>query len=208
MLQLRKFAKSYHDHLVLSVDDLSFSPGIHWVKGPNGSGKSTLFKSIAGIIPFSGDIVLSDINMKHSPVSFRKLVSYAEAEPVFPGFLTPKDLTRFIGQARGSSLTEQRHYIKLFGIDSFFEKSCETFSSGMLKKLSLAMAFFGNPRVVILDEPLITLDEAARKVLFELIRETVSNETIFLISSHQELVEMEIPVSSTYIISQSTLIRV
>lgn len=58
----------------------------------------------------------------------------------------------------------------------------------MLKKLSLAIAFLGSPRVIILDEPLITLDEHARQILLSLIKEyNESKNVTFLLSSHQVL---------------------
>jgi ABC-2 type transport system ATP-binding protein len=141
MLVLDDFRKIYNSQVILSIPNLKFEPGIHWIKGANGAGKSTLFKSIAGIIPFEGDITLNDLRLKKDHVSYRKVVNYSEAEPLYPGFLTAKDLTRFVGTAKGSSPEQQDYYVQRFGISSYFEKACDTYSSGMLKKLSLAMAF-------------------------------------------------------------------
>ena len=57
--------------------------------------------------------------------------------------------------------------IKKWEIESYFTQAIETCSSGMLKKISLASAFLGDPAVIILDEPLITLDEKSRNILFD-----------------------------------------
>jgi len=89
-------------------------------------------------------------------------------------------------------------------VDTFFEKSCETYSSGMLKKLSLVLAFLDDPKMIILDEPLITLDEQTRLSLFQIIAE--KSETIFMISSHQPVESQYLKIDSTFKIQQKTLV--
>src|SRR5687768_4113275 len=108
MLCFKNFTKSYNDHLVISIPELELDPGIYWIKGENGAGKSTLFKCIAGLIPFQGSIAFSDnIDLRQQPLDFRRRVSFSEAEPLFPGFVTSKDLIRFVGSARGAPLSQQ-----------------------------------------------------------------------------------------------------
>jgi ABC-2 type transport system ATP-binding protein len=207
MLKIEQYSKHYNQNLVLQVDHAEFSPGVHWIKGENGSGKTTLFKSISGFLPFEGDIFFTEgIHITKNPVKYRQQVNYSEAEPLYPGFLTAKDLIRFIGKIKNESVSAQDELVNRLGVNSFFEKPCETYSSGMMKKLSLLMAFMGNPRLIILDEPLITLDQEARSVIFKLInRKLQAAEVIFLISSHQTINEKDVPVSSSYIIQNKTL---
>lgn len=189
MLTFSNFSKQYNGTEVISIPELSLPAGIYWIKGENGSGKTTLFKSMAGLIPFDGSICFSDgIDLSRHPVAFRSRVSYAEAEPLFPGFLTAKDLMQFVGKARKAPIQQQQFYMEKLGLHSFYEKPCEAYSSGMLKKLSLAMALLGEVKVLILDEPLITLDDATRNILTELISDITSKkEMIVLLSSHQPL---------------------
>jgi ABC-2 type transport system ATP-binding protein len=189
MLRFKDFSKRYSDQLIITIPDLELDAGIYWIRGENGSGKSTLFKSIAGLIPFQGTITFSDnTDLGKHPLEFRRRVSFSEAEPLFPGFLTSKDLIQFVGSARGASASQRRDIISKLGIDSFYDKRCETYSSGMLKKLSIALAFLGNPKVTILDEPLITLDDQTRDILLGMISETdKAGDVITLLSSHQSL---------------------
>lgn len=189
MLHFKNFSKSYGDRLVIKIDDLKLEPGVYWLRGENGSGKSTLFKSLAGLLPYQGSITFSDqVDLRQHPVEFRRRVNFSEAEPLFPGFLTSKDLIRFIGSARGADESQQNNIAKKFGVTSYIDNRCETYSSGMLKKLSLVLAFLGIPKVIILDEPLITLDEQARTVLLESIAEIDrGGDAIVLLSSHQAL---------------------
>jgi ABC-2 type transport system ATP-binding protein len=77
----------------------------------------------------------------------------------------------------------------------------------MLKKVSLALAFLGTPELIILDEPLITLDEAARTILLQLMEERVAKEGVtFLVSSHQVLENALLPVKGIYTVENKTLI--
>lgn len=206
MLRLTGFSKSYSTHLILQVPELKFEPGIHWIKGENGSGKTTLFKSLAGLHPCSGKVEFDGgPDLQGDPIEYRRLVNYSEAEPVYPGFLTGRDLIHFVGKAKGAG-PEQKSLAEEFGMNSYYLNPCDTYSSGMLKKLSVVMAFLGSPRLIILDEPLITLDEGARKVLYKIIDQFIAgNDTIVLISSHQDISETSLPVKQTLIIRDKTI---
>ena len=207
MLLLRDFKKSYNENLILSIPHLALPSGIHWIKGENGMGKSTLFKCIAGLIPFEGEILVNEVSQLSHPVPYRKQINFAEAEPLYPGFLTAKDLVRFIAKTRNASLDQQQTLCTAFGIDAFFEKPCETYSSGMVKKLSLALAFFGTPSLIILDEPIITLDQASRQILYAIIHEHQSRGVSFLMSSHQAFENSSLTITSSFHIKNKTLIR-
>lgn len=207
MLSFEKFSKSYHGRLIISIEKLDLAHGVHWIKGHNGSGKSTLFKSVSGLIPFDGKITFDNTDLKREPVAFRKQVNFSEAEPLYPGFLTSKDLVRFVGKAKGASKGNQDEIVKHFGVIDFFEQPCETYSSGMLKKLSLALAFLGQPKLIILDEPFITLDEKSRDNLSNTIVEFKKKGVMFLMSSHHDLESGLIP-ETTFRIESNTLVHV
>lgn len=208
MLQFKNFSKSYNNRLIISVPDLHLEAGTYWVRGENGSGKSTLFKSLAGMIPFEGTITLDGtLDLRAHPIEFRRRVHFAEAEPVFPGFLTAHDLIQFMAATRGASDAQVDNIVTHFGIDRFLHQRCETFSSGMLKKVSLAMAFVGMPQVLILDEPLITLDDQARAALVRLTLDTQRNHPmITLVSSHQTAELPTLDIKTTFRIIDRQLV--
>ena len=111
MLRFLNFQKFYGAHLALKIDNLSIDPGIYWIKGINGSGKSTLLKTIAAILYFEGDIILDpSISLKKNPMAYRKLVNFAEAEPLFPRFLTGKEMIDLFVAAKNGS----ENYRQLF----------------------------------------------------------------------------------------------
>lgn len=207
MLQFIKFKKLYGGFPALKVDELSIAPGIYWIKGVNGSGKSTLLKSIAGILSFEGDILLNNsISIKKQPVAYRKLVNFAEAEPIFPEFLTGREMIALFTQAKDAPAGQEQHYIETMQMQAYVNRPLGTYSSGMLKKLSLVLAFMGKPKLILLDEPLITIDTASLKILNGWIAERYRQEgTSFLLSSHQALEHAELPAAHELLVEDQTL---
>lgn len=95
MLKLIDAKKSYNSQLILQVPILNLENGIYWVKGANGSGKSTFLKMVAALLPFEGDIVCNGISLKSDPLVYRQDVSWAQAEPLYPAFMSGMDLIFF-----------------------------------------------------------------------------------------------------------------
>lgn len=188
MLHFVEFKKFYGNFPALTIAGFNIEPGIYWIKGVNGSGKSTLLKSIAGILAFDGDIVLDGgISIKKQPVNYRKLVNFAEAEPLFPEFLTGKEMVSLFASAKDAPAGQEQHFIESMKMQSYIDRPIGTYSSGMLKKLSLVLAFLGNPKLILLDEPLITIDTESLKILYSWIREEHDKGVSFMLSSHQAL---------------------
>lgn len=205
MLHFAKFQKSYGNYRALNIDDLNIESGIYWIKGVNGSGKSTLLKSIAGILSFNGDILLDGISIKKQPVSYRQVVNFAEAEPIFPAFLTGREMIDLFIAAKEAPAGQEEYYLESMQMQAYISSPVGTYSSGMLKKLSLLLAFLGKPKLILLDEPLITIDTAALKVLYTWIADAYQqNGTGFLLSSHQAL-EFEALPSRELLVDKQTL---
>jgi ABC-2 type transport system ATP-binding protein len=186
MLQFENVYKSYNQQPVLEIDNLTLDRKIYWLQGINGSGKTTLLRILAGQIPFSGDILLEGISLRQNPLSYRRLVSFAEAEPLYPDFITGLELVRFYQDIRQSAAEQTDMLINLFRMHRFLSLPVGTYSSGMVKKLSLMLAFIGKASLILLDEPLATLDEGSIHILPDLIS-AYSKEfkTCFIFSSHQ-----------------------
>lgn len=194
MLHLSQFEKSYFNHIVLKIDNIKIPEGIFWIKGSNGSGKSTLLKAIAGILSFDGDVAIGTIYLKNHGVSYRKLVNFAEAEPLYPEFLTGFEMVDLFAQAKGAVRGQEEDFIAEMGMKPYIHNPLGSYSSGMLKKLSLVLAFLGQPKLILLDEPLNTIDVESLEILYRWINEKHQNEKIsFLLSSHQPLDETKLP---------------
>lgn len=164
---------------------MSIPSGTFWVEGGNGSGKTTLLKIIAGICPFEGNVSIHGIDLRQAPVAYRKEISYAEAEPQFPSTVTGTELIAFFSKTRKAEEAQVNKLIDHFNVGHFLGQAVGAYSSGMMKKLSILLAFIGTPKLIMLDEPLITLDVQFIPLLLLAIKERQSNGTSFLITSHQ-----------------------
>jgi ABC-2 type transport system ATP-binding protein len=189
MLHFTQFEKSYGTEPVIAIPDLTIKEGIYWLQGENGAGKTTLLKTVAGLIPFKGRISIGNTDIKKQRVTYRKLINWADAEPLYPDFLSGIDLIDFYEQTKLSDRSETIKILKAFGADQFIRQKVSTYSSGMTKKLSITLAFIGQPKWILLDEPLITLDTAAVNACLSLIHEYNQRGVSFLITSHQSFIQ-------------------
>lgn len=194
MLHFSQFEKSYFDHLVLKIDNIKIPEGIFWIKGSNGTGKSTLLKAIAGILSFKGDIAIGTVNLKNHDVSYRKLVNFAAAEPLFPEFLSGAEMIALFAKAKGAEAGQAEILVAEMGMQGYINNPLSSYSSGMLKKLSLVLAFLGKPKLILLDEPLNTIDAESLEILYRWINEKHETDKVsFLLSSHQPLNALKLP---------------
>lgn len=206
MLQLTHVKKTYNRHLVLDIPFLQLHSGIYWVKGPNGSGKTTLFKMVAGLLPFEGDILFKNTSLRRQPLVYRRMVSWAEAEPLYPAFLTGMEIISLYRDIRKVPQKEVEGLIDVFAVKAYVDSPIGTYSAGMTKKLSLMLAFLGDPPLIVLDEPLITLDAEALSSVCALIGDKCKDpEKLFLMSSHQEADTRLLPPGEELFVNNQTI---
>lgn len=206
MITISGFEKSYQGRLALKVPLLALPGGVYWLRGANGSGKSTLLKAMAGLLDFKGHIVLQEkVDLKKQDVAYRRRVNFAEAEPVFPEFLTGREMVNLFAAAKQAPATQPRAYLDSIGLAPDLERPVGAYSSGMVKKLSLSLAFLGQPDWILLDEPLITMDAAALQVLYRWIAERRAAGVHFMLSSHQALDAVSLPGLQTLLVEDKTV---
>jgi ABC-2 type transport system ATP-binding protein len=207
MLTLHNYHKTYNGHLILDIPAFTIDSGIHWLRGHNGSGKSTFLKTVAGIISFEGDISLHNtLSIKKHPTDYRSAVNFAEAEPVFPDFLTGTELIQLFKSAKNAPARQEEQYVESMHMTAYLPDRISTYSSGMLKKLSLVLAFLGRPVCILLDEPLTTLDVESLPVLYTWIADQHRQEgTTFVLSSHQAFEGELLPDVREIVVDHQTL---
>ncbi len=204
MLQFANVLKTYDQQPVLEISNLRLERKIYWLQGINGSGKTTFLSMLAGLIPFKGEILLDGINLQKNPLSYRRLVSFAEAEPLYPEFITGIELLKFFQDLRKAATVQTDLLINLFKMHRYLQMPIGTYSSGMIKKLSLLLAFIGKPSLILLDEPLATLDEESVHIMPELISAYNKEfKTCFIFSSHQPFHSYNLAIYKILIVNQS-----
>ena len=206
MIYLQQVQKKYDNKLILDVPEFTLDKGIYWIYGLNGTGKTTFLKIIAGMIPFEGDAHINTISLKKNGVNYRRQVSYAEAEPVYPSYITARDLVLFYQEIRKASQQQVDRLITFSGLGANLENPIGTYSSGMVKRLSLLLAFIGPAAWILLDEPLATLDTEAVHALPELINEYRQQYgTSFIFSSHQPFLSESLAIDRNFSITDHTI---
>lgn len=206
MLQFNAVKKHYGSFLALDIPSLSINRGIYLLKGENGSGKTSFLKMVGGLHPFEGDILLSGISILRNRVQYLQKINYAEAEPLYPDFLTAKDLVQLYCRTKKADEKKALNLLEELHISDSFTKLLGTYSSGMLKKLSIALAFIGNPEWILLDEPLITVDADAVSIICQLINSSHSEKEVsFIITSHQPFQSGSLSVTQNMLAAGQTI---
>lgn len=201
--------KFFGDHLIVAVDSFHFDQGAYWIQGINGAGKTTLLKTIAGMLPFEGDIAWNDLHLRKSRRQYLEQVSYAPAEPLYPEFISGRELIEFYTECRNADVAQVNELLNICGVKDFADGKTGTYSTGMVKKLSLMLAFIGNPSVVLLDEPLITIDKDSVHFIYDLMHSFMKEkENVLIFTSHQSPVETVLPSLKTVELREGKLVIV
>lgn len=206
MLRIIKTQKKYNHEPVLDIPLLQVEKGIYWLQGINGSGKTTLLRMIAGLTPFEGEIFINDISSRKSPVLYRRQVSWADAEPLYPAFITGRELVDFYCNIRKASPGQPDELIDGFGVRSYLSNPIGSYSSGMVKRLSLLLALIGQPSLILLDEPLATLDTEVAGLLPGIMNQRHQElGTSFIFSSHQAFPDNALAVDGILLVTAKNI---
>jgi ABC-2 type transport system ATP-binding protein len=178
---------AYDDITVLKGIDLAVPRGaVVGLVGRNGAGKSTLLRCLVGLsVPQDGRaLILGDPSLELSDAT-RELLGYVGQQPDLLGWLTVSDHVRYIGSFY-RSFSEHRARDLLIRLGLAEGRRVSQLSGGDAQKLSIVLALAHDPSVVIMDEPVASLDPMTRReflrTLFE--RSDDSGERTVLLSSH------------------------
>ena len=170
---------------VTALDDVSLDirPGqIVGMLGPNGAGKSTLLSLVQGLRrASSGTVEL----FGGSPQDARNrlLLGCTPQATALPETLKVGEVVDFVG-AHFQSPVPRAELLAEFGLTELARKQTGALSGGQKRRLSVALAFVGRPRLVLLDEPTTGLDVDARRVLWDAIRSQHDRGATVVITSH------------------------
>jgi len=188
-IEITELSKSYKKVRALDSVTLTLRPGIHGLLGPNGAGKTTLMRILATILhPDAGAIRWGDALDWSRPTDIKGRVGYLPQQFGMYRSLTVREALRDValfknipraqeGQAVARAL-EATHLME------FAARRVGQLSGGMLRRLGIAQAILGEPKLLILDEPSVGLDPMERIQLRKLLREASDGERIILLSSH------------------------
>ena len=177
--------------------------------GPNGAGKTTLMKVLSGLlIPDNGDITINNkkIENKNRPNWTKELIGMMPENVHWYGPTTPYQVIKKILIIRDMDILYIEKILDQVGLTVKSHEALDTLSQGMHQRLSLACALIGNPKILLLDEPMNGLDPVAREAFTGLLKNLAKNGKAILISSHQ-LAELERMVDSVILMHEGEIIQ-
>ena len=186
LLVVESVVKRYGE--TLAVDGVSLRVGageVYALVGANGAGKSTLIRMMTGLSePDAGSVTVCSEEMRRRPLAAKRCVGYLPEELYFYQRLTGREYLRLVAGLKGVDVGRAAAEAEFFELKAVEGKWVGGYSLGMRKKLGLAAAFLGAPRVLVLDEPLNGLDvEMMRKLRLRIGREREAGAA-FVVSSH------------------------
>ena len=157
--------------------------------GPNGAGKTTTIKILTGLIrPTSGHAYVNGIDVAARPRDALRTIGALIEVPGMYDYLTPHEMLTYFGRVYGMrrDLIDRRikETLELVRLPDWEHKKTGAFSTGMLRRLTIAKAILHKPDILILDEPVLGLDPKGIMEIRELIRQFRSEGMTVFLSSH------------------------
>ena len=186
-LEVIELTKNYHEKEVLKEINFSFQSGkIYALLGRNGAGKTTFFNALNEDIPInSGKFFIEDeygrnkLNVKD--------IGYVISTPVVPEFLTGREFLQFfldINKYKIKDLKDIDYYFDLVKLNKEDQNILlKEYSHGMKNKIQILINIITNPKIILLDEPLTSLDIVVQEDMKKLLKE-LKKDHIIIISTH------------------------
>jgi ABC-2 type transport system ATP-binding protein len=190
MIQLVELTKRF-GHLV-AVDHLSLhvkGGEIFGFLGPNGAGKTTTIKMLAGLLkPTSGRALIDGYDVVDYPMKAKRVVGFIPDQPFLYEKLTGVEFLGFIGSLFAMKKAEIEWRISdllgLFELDGWGDELIESYSHGMKQRLVMSAALLHNPKVIIVDEPMVGLDPKGINLVKRIFKQKSEEGVSIFLSTH------------------------
>ena len=206
MIEARDLTKDYGEKR--AVDGLSFTvqPGVvTGFLGPNGSGKSTTMRLILGLdAPTNGDVTVNGRHYREHHAPLHEVGALLEARSVHTGRSAYNHLLG-LAQTHGIPRARVNDMIDLVGLHEVARKRSGQFSLGMGQRLGIAQALLGDPKTVMLDEPVNGLDPEGIHWVRNLLKGLAADGRTVFVSSHL-MSEMALTADHLIVIGRGKLI--
>jgi ABC-2 type transport system ATP-binding protein len=184
VVEVREFRKVYGD--VVAVDDISFQVQrgeVFGLLGPNGAGKTSTLESLEGLrSPDGGDLRILGVDPSRQPARLRNLIGVQLQTSGLPASMTVAEAMAFFAAYHG--VASQPRLLERLGLSEKRGTQYRDLSTGLQRRLALALAVLHEPAVVFLDEPTAGLDVPSRAELHNLVRELQSSGKTVILATH------------------------
>jgi len=181
---VKDFRKVYGD--TVAVDGISFEVHrgeIFGLLGPNGAGKTTTLESLEGLRhPTSGSLSILEVDPTQKAGRLQNLIGVQLQASGLPGYMTSKEAMEFF--CAYHHVAPRTDLLVRLGLGEKLGTQFSMLSTGLQRRLSLALAIAHDPPVIFLDEPTAGLDVGSRVELHEVMRELKSKGTTIILATH------------------------
>lgn len=190
MIEIQKLSKKFGDTLAVDNLTLSIPAGEFFtILGPNGAGKTTTLKTVAGLLrPTSGKVSVGGYDMAEKNTEAKRLISFVPDVPYVYEKLTGREFLYFIGELyrldRDYYRDEAERLLKIFYMQDYGNQLMESYSHGMRQKIVICSALITDPRLIIIDEPMVGLDPKSIRLVKDILRTCADRGTTILMSTH------------------------
>jgi ABC-2 type transport system ATP-binding protein len=191
IISIDKLNKTYGQSVrALKEINLEINSGIFGLLGPNGAGKTTLMRILVTLLePSSGKVSFDGLDLKKDRSKIREMLGYLPQQ--FSSFpkLTTWEFLDYSARLSGLKAGRERRkavdqMLEVVGLFEARDRLANRLSGGMKRRLGIAQALIGNPRVLIVDEPTTGLDPEERLKFRNLMAEMSHNDTVIILSTH------------------------
>ncbi len=194
MINLNNLTKLYGKLTAVNRINLEVAQGeVFGFLGPNGAGKTTTIRMMAGLIqPSGGSALIGGYDVQREPLKAKFITGFIPDRPFLYEKLTAAEFMRFIsklydGKDAGKKIGE---LLDLFGLNEWSDELIENFSHGMKQRLVMASALLHDPKVLVVDEPMVGLDPRGARLVKDVFKDLASRGTTVFMSTHTlEIVE-------------------
>ena len=184
-IEIRELIKDYGFYRVLDNINLTFDEGVHGLLGPNGAGKTTFIRILSTLLPkTSGEVYYDSIRVENKE-EIRKIIGYLPQEfSFYPNFTVYETLDYFASLSNiRLSRREILDRLEMVHLQDIYKAKTKTLSGGMKRRLGIAVAIVGDPKVLIVDEPTAGLDPEERIRVRNMLSDFGKTKTV-LLSTH------------------------
>jgi ABC-2 type transport system ATP-binding protein len=191
LIEVEELEKSYGDVDALDGVDMEISKGeVVGVLGPNGAGKSTLMKILTGQMEYdSGTVKVFGRDPEKHRVEIKERMGVLPEREDPPSFLTGREYFEFVEDIRGTEFPIE-NWVEKLNLQGKMDNVTLELSKGERQKLMIAQAFYHDPELVFIDEPLVNLDPIIQERAKDLFRNRREDGgTVFLCTHVVSLAE-------------------